>query len=139
MMAQINPIEGFNTDGSFNQANGSSAYTMAMLTGKPVTSWQVTNPATPELLDQYYSIMSNGTFSPVVISTIADDAIQPSVPPIVGDHSYAVFNVTNNGGNRSVTARNPWGATDTFQLEDIYANTFEVNYLTNRDTLVWGT
>jgi len=113
---------------------GSAAIVLSVLTGYEGT----TNP--PESyggsLDLYFADLSKAPSTPVIVSTIG--VITNSSPPLEADHDYAILSTNDDGdGKRTVTARNPWGATDVFQLADIWSATRVVNHLTDWNELVW--
>ncbi|WVW84494.1 hypothetical protein I302_106528 [Kwoniella bestiolae CBS 10118] len=115
---------------------GSANIGLTILTGFE-TDFRLREFMTIDEFFEYCERAATGT--PVIFNTMVEDEIGVTVPQLGHSHDYAVFNgSTNADGERVIWARNSWGSTDAFKLEDVYYNSFKIVYLKNWNVLGGG-
>ena len=133
-MAEMTPIFGMNSDGTWTQENGSPAYPMAMMTGRSITYQTI---ADYDSLDDFFTDLTKGSKTPIALSSAF--TVNATTPAITANHDYAVLGTsTDGGGQRWVKLRNPWGTTETFKVEDLKANFYYLYMFDDQSPLVWS-
>ena len=133
-MAQMTPIFGMNSDGTWTQQNGSPAYPMAMMTGRAVTYQTISQYAT---LNDLYADCAKGNSTPIAMST--SYTVKTTTPQLTANHDYAVIGASTDGsGQQWINTRNPWGTDQSFMIEDISANCYLLYMLEDQSPLVWS-
>ncbi|ORX40228.1 hypothetical protein BD324DRAFT_267264 [Kockovaella imperatae] len=133
-MAQMTPIVGMNSDGTYTQTNGSPAYALAMMTGRKVDYYTFDDYPS---VDDFYEALSKASSTPVILAT--KYTTDPSVdPPLTANHDYAILSTSDKGAQgRYVNVRNPWGKYETFHVEAIYYNFSYLYMMEDQSELIW--
>ncbi|WVQ80559.1 hypothetical protein IAT38_002664 [Cryptococcus sp. DSM 104549] len=126
----------FKENGTFDPTSGSARLGLRVLTG-----YEAVSKLTSEYsgADEFFDDLAKAnTSTPVVFNTLVLEEIGVTVPQLGDSHDYAVFNGTDYGnGTKTIWARNSWGSTDEFHVEDIYDNTFQIFHLVDWQPLQW--
>ncbi|KAL7423229.1 hypothetical protein Q5752_002529 [Cryptotrichosporon argae] len=137
-LAGLVDVGGVDANGTFDSATAVGAEALAVLTGY---AWARDGRAQDMEGGKYntsadlWADLVRAKYTPVTLSTPA--TVETTSPQLDTNHDYAIINTTEWGnGTRTVTARNPWGATDEFQLLDLWNNMWWLNHLANWDPLV---
>jgi hypothetical protein len=122
---------GIYPNGTLWPDQGSSAIALAMMTGYSVTVTEISDYSDISAFFHDLSIVNEGQ-TPMVLST--NGVVNKTNPTITPDHDYSVLKTE---GTDSVRVRNPWGADDVFQVEDLWRNCFSLTHLTNWNRMEW--
>lgn len=108
---------------------------------KILTGYDTASNLTSEYADAdefWNDLASANESTPVIFNTVSSAELGITIPLLGDSHDYAVFNGTvKHDGSKTIWARNSWGSTDEFKLEDVYNNTFQIIHLKNWDKLEW--
>ncbi|ODN81735.1 hypothetical protein L202_02126 [Cryptococcus amylolentus CBS 6039] len=129
-------VAGIFPNGTFDPTSGSALTGLRVLTGFETASNLTSDYADA---DAFWTDLARANEStPVIFNTVSLDSIGVTDPQLGDSHDYAVFNGTvHEDGSKTVWARNSWGSTDEFKLEDVYNNTYQIIHLANWDRLEW--
>ncbi|WWC88828.1 uncharacterized protein L201_003741 [Kwoniella dendrophila CBS 6074] len=116
--------------------NGSAKTGLKILTGFETDVKYREFISIDEFFD-YCGKASQGT--PIIFNTLSKEDVGITKPQLGHSHDYAVFNsTTNQDGERVIWARNSWGSTDAFKLEDVYNNSYMIIHLKDWKVLGGG-
>ncbi|WRT67634.1 uncharacterized protein IL334_004606 [Kwoniella shivajii] len=78
----------------------------------------------------WYCQQAGERHTPVIFNTVPKEDMGTTEPQLGHDHDYAVYNGTENSdGTKTIWARNSWGYTDGFTLEEVYQNSHQLIFL----------
>ncbi|WWC70610.1 uncharacterized protein I206_104561 [Kwoniella pini CBS 10737] len=128
----IGVISGSNPD--WDPKSGSATIGLKILTGfETDSSYQQFLT-----IDEFFELAKKAsTGTPVIFNTLSKEQVGITIPQLGHSHDYAIYNGSiNPNGERVIWARNSWGSTDAFKLEDVYNNSYQIIHL--RDWNVLG-
>ncbi|EAL21335.1 hypothetical protein CNBD3890 [Cryptococcus deneoformans B-3501A] len=123
-------------NGTYDSTAGSATIGLKILTGYDTASNLTSEYADA---DEFWNDLARANENtPVIFNTVSSADLGITTPQLGDSHDYAVFNGTvKHDGSKTIWARNSWGSTDEFKLEDVYSNTFQIIHLKNWDKLEW--
>ncbi|WVF69301.1 hypothetical protein IAT40_004077 [Kwoniella sp. CBS 6097] len=128
--------QGVLPSGEWDSNDGSALTGLKMWTGY--------EPARKKLnqysIDDFFNDCAKAaTGTPVIINTVKESDMGVTEPIQLGySHDYAVYNATTDAeGNRIIWARNSWGSTDPWKVEDFFYNSFQLIFLQDFRVLSW--
>ncbi|WVO14209.1 hypothetical protein L204_101841 [Cryptococcus depauperatus] len=124
----------FHSNGTFDPTQGSAKIGLSLLTGFKSTSKLTSDYPDADAFWADLARASQNT--PVIFNTVSKDYIGTTKPQLGDSHDYAVFNGTIKAdGSKTIWARNSWGSTDEFELQDVYKNTYQIFHLEDWNNL----
>lgn len=123
-------------NGTYDSTAGSATIGLKILTGYDTASNLTSEYADA---DEFWNDLARANEStPVIFNTVSSAELGITIPLLGDSHDYAVFNGTvKHDGSKTIWARNSWGSTDEYKLEDVYNNRFQIIHLKNWDKLEW--
>ncbi|WWC62392.1 uncharacterized protein I303_104988 [Kwoniella dejecticola CBS 10117] len=127
-------ISGANPD--WDPKSGSATVGLKILTGFD-TDAQYTQFLS---IDEFFELAQKAAGgTPVIFNTLAEEDIGVTSPQLGHSHDYAIYNgSTDSEGDRVIWARNSWGSTDAFKLQDVYDNSYQIIHLRSWNVLGGG-
>jgi hypothetical protein len=130
------PVPGVGTDGTFLSSSGSASAALGILTGKTSARKSKSEFADVDAFWDAINHLTAGT--PMTISTPDEVDLVATQPPFGANHAYALLEIvqdTGGEGKRELKARNPWGATNLWDVQEVWDNLSALSYLEGWVTL----
>ncbi|WVR09760.1 hypothetical protein IAU60_006836 [Kwoniella sp. DSM 27419] len=129
-------VAGVASNGTWDAWAGSARLGLTMLTGYETVTKPIGEYVT---VDDFYRDMGKAAAgTPVVFNTLNKAKIQVTTPQLGDSHDYAVFNASlDEQGNQVICARNSWGSTACYPLQQVFDNTYQIFHLKNWQVLDW--
>ncbi|OCF31299.1 hypothetical protein I316_07085 [Kwoniella heveanensis BCC8398] len=129
-------VQGVLPSGEWDSHDGSALTGLKLWTGYEASQKYLVHYS----IDDFFNDVGKAaTGTPVIINTVREEDMGKTEPIQLGySHDYAIYNATTDAeGNRIIWARNSWGSTDPWKVEDFFYNSFQVIFLQDFRVLSW--